>query len=191
MGVVGHESALFSHFLSTLHQKRNTIVIVKEVVEFGSKRNTEMCEVVDPVVEWGVVSLDGEDVFAVALALGAGFEHGKSVGVEVDPATLVREEETHSASEHAPSGIPHSQTLFFVEHQVAGHPLHVECPLQPALGALLQVVLQQLSPLGTLHHLFDGGVSTGQRLVQSQVLQLVHIRHYFLVRLVVAVVERA
>lgn len=108
MSVVRHESALFSHFLSTLHQKRNTIIIVEEVVEFGSKRNTEMCEVVDPVIEWGIVCLDSEDVSAISMTPGTCFEHGKSVGVEMNPTTLVREEETHSTSEHSSSSIPHS-----------------------------------------------------------------------------------
>lgn len=108
MCVVRHKGTLFSHFLSTLHQKRNTIIVVEEIVEFGSNRCAEMLEVINPVIEWRVVSLNSKDVLAIALAPSTCFEHGKSVSVEMDPATLVREDETHSTSEHPSSTVPHS-----------------------------------------------------------------------------------
>ena len=80
----------------------------KILVKFGSNRCAEMLEVINPVIEWRVISLNSKYVLTIALTPCTCFEHSKSVSVEMDPATLIREDETHSTSEHPSSTIPHS-----------------------------------------------------------------------------------
>ena len=79
---------------------------------------TKRGEIVDPVVERGVIGLDGEDIAAVALKLCANFEHGESVGVEMDPAGLVGEDETYFSCEKASATVPDCETLLLVEDEI-------------------------------------------------------------------------
>lgn len=167
----------------------NTIIESQELLEFLGSGVSDLIMVINPVVQWILVSLYGENVSAESVAVNSDLHHGQGVGGQMDPSGVFGEDESDSASVKTVSLSPVCDGVGFVEPDVVQKGRKVEVPSERLLADSSEVLVEESSPLGvrddSSQDVFD--LSSGSAKVDFA--QFLYVSGEFLVGFVISVVH--